>query len=179
MISKRVEKALNEQIAMEATASNTYLSMASWADSKGMEGAADFFYGHAEEEHVHMMKIVRFVNEVGGPAVIPSVGKPQMNYKSVKDVCEKAYKHECKVSQSIHKLVNLAREQNDHVTDEFLRWFVDEQREEEVLFMRVMDRIELIGEGGQSAYYIDKELGKIAAAEAAAEGSADADGGAE
>ena len=60
------------------------------------------------------------------------------------------------------------REENDHVVDEFLRWFVDEQKEEEVLFMRVMDKIKLIGEGGQSLYYIDKELNALNAASIAA-----------
>ncbi|MFT7590049.1 MAG: ferritin [Limisphaerales bacterium] len=175
MISIKVEKALNNQIAMEANASAVYLAMASWADHSGLEGAAQFFYGHSEEEHVHMMKIVRFLNEVGGCAVIPSVTKPKATFKSVKEACDLAYKHEIKVSKSIHKIVDLSRAENDHVTDAFLRWFVEEQREEEVLFMRVMDKINMIGSGGQSLFYIDNELGQIAAAEAAPAADAGAD----
>ena len=168
MISEKIEKPLNKQIAVEANAAFTYLSMASWADSNGIEGAAAFFYTHASEEHLHMMKIVHFLNEIGGKAVIPSVPQPAEKYESITEICRKAYKHEQQVSKSIHSIVELAREENDHVVDEFLRWFVDEQKEEEVLFMRVMDKIKLIGEGGQSLYYIDKELNALNAASIAA-----------
>jgi ferritin len=175
MISKTIEAALNQQIAMEAEASFTYLAMASWADTNGMEGAANFFYGHATEEHSHMMKIVHFVNEVGGHALIPAVPQPSGEFEDIRAICESAFAHEQKVSRSIHQLVELARTENDHVTDEFLRWFVEEQREEEVLFMTVMDKIKLIGSGGQSLYYIDKELSKLAAADAAASEAAPAE----
>ncbi len=168
MLSEKIEKALNKQIAVEANASFTYLSMASWADGAGIEGAASFFYTHAAEEHAHMMKIVHFVNEVGGKAVIPSVPQPAETYEGITEICRKAYKHEQQVSKSIHAIVELAREENDHVVDEFLRWFVEEQKEEEVLFMRVIDKIKLIGEGGQSLYYIDKELNALNAASVAA-----------
>ncbi len=168
MISEKIEKALNKQIAVEANAAFTYLSMASWADNHGIEGAAAFFYTHASEEHAHMMKIVHFVNEVGGKAVIPSVPQPAEAYDNITEICKKAYKHEQQVSKSIHAIVELAQQENDHVVDEFLRWFVAEQKEEEVLFMRVMDKIKLIGEGGQSLYYIDKELNALNAAALAA-----------
>ena len=153
MIYEKIEKALNKQIAVEANAAFTYLSMASWADSNGIEGAAAFFYTHESEEPLHMMKIVHFLNEIGGKAVIPSVPQPAEKCESITEICRKAYKHEQQVSKSIHSIVELAREENDHVVDEFLRWFVDEQKEEEVLFMRVMDKIKLIGEGGQFVLY--------------------------
>ena len=169
MISKKMEAALNKQIAVEAGAHFTYLSMATWADAQGLEGTANFFYQHAAEEHQHMMKIVHFVSEVGGRAIAPAVAQPESDYNDVIDACEKAYAHEQKVSASIHELVALAREENDFVADEFLRWFIDEQREEEVLFMRIMDRIKIIGTGGQSLYYIDKELARAHAEAAAAE----------
>jgi ferritin len=173
MISKKMEAALNHQIAVEAGAHFTYLSMATWADAKGLEGTANFFYQHAAEEHEHMMKIVHFVGEVGGQAKVPAVKQPESDYSDVVNACEKAYAHEQTVSASIHKLVQLAREENDYVADEFLRWFIDEQREEEVLFMRIMDRIKLIGTGGQSLYYIDKELARAHAEAAAAEAAAE------
>ncbi len=169
MISKKMEAALNEQIAVEAGAHFTYLSMATWADAQGLEGTANFFFQHAAEEHEHMMKIVHFIGEVGGRALVPAIKKPEEQYKDVLDACEKAYAHEQQVSTSIYKLVTLAREENDYVADEFLRWFIDEQREEEVLFMRIMDRIKLIGTGGQSLYYIDKELARAHAEAEAAE----------
>ena len=76
MLSKKLEKALNEQIRIEAESSQTYLSMASWAEVKGLEGVAGFMYGHSDEERMHMLKLVKFVNERGGHAVITDLKKP-------------------------------------------------------------------------------------------------------
>jgi ferritin len=65
----------------------------------------------------------------------------------------------------------LSKEENDPSTDVFLQWYVIEQREEEALMRSILDRIKLIGTGGQSLYFIDLEMEKINAATAAAEGS--------
>ena len=58
--------------------------------------------------------------------------------------------------------MELAKAEDDHVTTEMLRFYVQEQREEETLFQKVLDKIKLIGTGSQSLYYIDKELGSLA-----------------
>ena len=44
MLSEKLEKALNEQVRIEAESSQVYLSMASWAEGKGLEGIAQFMY---------------------------------------------------------------------------------------------------------------------------------------
>ena len=163
MISKKMEKALNEQLELEAAACFNYLAMASWCEKEGLEGAANFFYKHSVEENSHMMKVFSYINEVKGHALTPAVKQPKLEFKSVLDVCQIALKQEQKVSKAVHDLVELAVSEKDHVTNDFLRFFVDEQKEEEVLFQRVIDRIKLIGSGGQSLYYIDRELGTIAA----------------
>jgi len=79
------------------------------------------------------------------------------------------------VTASINKLVTLATKENDYATQTFLQWYVNEQREEEALMRTVLDRINLIGDGPQSLYFIDKEmeaLNKAAAAAEATEGGA-------
>jgi len=58
-ISKNMQKALNNQITLEASASNSYLSMASWCDVTGYEGGASFFYAQSEEERTHMLKFIQ------------------------------------------------------------------------------------------------------------------------
>ena len=78
------------------------------------------------------------------------------------------YEHEQKVTHSIHELVALSLEDKDHTTYNFLQWYVEEQREEEALMRSISDKIKLIGEGGQSLYYIDKEITAINKAELAA-----------
>jgi ferritin len=161
MISKEMEKALNEQIAMEGYASFLYLSMAAWCEKEGLEGCAKFLHRQSDEERMHMLKIFHYLSEVDGVAVTPAIKQPPLNYKSVRSLFESVYEHEQKVTNSIHKLVRESYDHNDHTTWNFLQWYVEEQREEEALMRTILDRIKLIGDGPQSLYYIDKEMEKI------------------
>lgn len=162
MIPKNVENALNKHLSQELNASLQYLSMASWCEIKGMDGAAQFFYGQAHEENFHFLKLFKYINDVNGHALVPKVGQPAADFESIYEICRKAYKSEQGVSKSIYSLVELSKAEDDHVTVEFLRFYVQEQREEETLFQSILDKIELIGEGAQSLYYIDKELAALA-----------------
>lgn len=171
-MTEKMEKALNEQIAKEGYASFLYLSMASWCEQRGMNGCAQFFYRQSEEEHMHMMKIFTYVLEMDGKAQSPEIKKPQSDFESIRAVFQSTYDHEKEVTQCIHDLVNLAVEQNDHATHNFLQWYVEEQREEEALMRDILDKINLIGDGPQSLYFIDKEVDTINKAAAKAEAGA-------
>ncbi len=160
-----MEKALNEQIAMEGNASNKYLAMSCWCDGMGLEGSATFFAQHAEEERMHMLKLVNYIQDVDGKAIIPAFVAPQSDYTDINEVVQTAYESEQKVTKSIYKLVDLALKENDHQTHNFLQWYVSEQLEEEVLMRKIIDKIKLIGEGARSLYYIDQELSNQAATE--------------
>ena len=162
-------KALNEQIALEGYASFLYLSMASWCDREGVEGCAQFMHRQSEEERMHMLKIFHYLSEVDAHALTPAIKQPPHEFESVKSMFEQVYKHEQKVTASINKLVKLSYEENDFSTLEFLQWYVEEQREEENLMRTILDKIKLIGDGPSSLYYIDQEIEKINAKEAAAE----------
>mgnify|MGYP000072881956 CR=1 FL=1 len=172
MISEKMEKALNEQIALEGYASQLYLSMAAWCDVQGLEGCTQFMHRQSEEERMHMLKIFHYLSEVDGRALTPGINQPPHEFESVRSLFEQVYQHEQKVTASIHQLVKIGYEENDHTTLNFLQWYVEEQREEEALMRTILDRIKLIGDGPQSLYYIDKEIEKVnqaAAAEAATE----------
>ena len=154
-------EALNEQLGKEAYASFLYLSMAAWLEHKGLEGAAQFMFRQSDEERMHMMKIFNYLLEMDQVAVVPKVDQPPKTYKSVQTIFSDAYKHEQGVTASIHKLVNLAIKENDHSTHNFLQWYVEEQREEETLMRTIIDKINLIGDGPGSLYFIDKEMEAI------------------
>ena len=109
------------------------------------------------------MKFFAYINEMGGHALVPELKKPQSNFTSIIEACEKSLSGEQKVTKSVYQIVDLARSEKDHATVEFLKFFIDEQREEEVQFKRLIDKINLIGSGPQSLYYIDKELEKVTA----------------
>lgn len=158
MLNKKLEDQLNKQVKLEAKASFLYLAMASWCEQKRLNGAANFYYAHAEEERMHMLKIFKFINEMGGHALVPDVKELETDFKSIKELVQRSLESEKNVTASVHKLTELAREEKDYGTYNFMQFYVDEQREEEVLFNSILDRIELIGEGGQGLYYIDKEL---------------------
>ncbi len=172
MISPTIQKALNDQIALEARASFLYLSMSVWCDAQGLEGCCKFMQRQSEEERMHMLKIFHYMSEVDALAITPAIDQVPVEFDSVKSMFEQVYAHEQKVSASIHNLVALSVQERDHNTDNFLQWFVEEQREEEALMRTILDKIKLIGDGPQSLYYIDKEVSAIndqAIKEAAAE----------
>lgn len=161
MLSKEMEKSLNEQIAMEGYASYLYLSMASWCEKQTLTGCAAFMFRQSEEERQHMLRIFHYINDVGEHAITPAIPQPPRKWSSIQGLFEEVYTHEKNVSASIDRLVAQSYDEKDHQTLAFLQWYVEEQREEEVLMRTILDRIRLIGDGPQSLYYIDKEVAAI------------------
>jgi len=169
MIPKRIEEALNQQIALEGYASYLYLSMASWCDYEGLEGCANFMHRQSQEEREHMLRIFKYMSEVNTHALAPAIPQPPHQFDSIRSIFEQVYAHEQKVTASINNLVTMSSEEKDHATTQFLQWYITEQREEEALMRGILDKIKLIGDGPQSLYYIDKEVEKINNRQAKAE----------
>ena len=106
-MNKRVEEVLNEQIEKEASSSQFYLAMASWAESNGLNGTAKFLYTHSDEERFHMLKLVKFVNERGGVAIIPGLSTPPKEFENIENVFQLLLEHELGVTASINNLVDI------------------------------------------------------------------------
>ncbi len=158
MLSKKIEQALNSQIIKEAHASNSYLSMASWCETQGLRGSASFFYAQSDEERQHMLKLVRYINETGGHALIQDIKEPKETYKSIKDVFELSLEQERGVTESINELVELTFSSKDYATFHFLQWYVEEQHEEESLFKSILDLINVAGTQEKNLLFLDKEI---------------------
>ncbi len=167
MLSKKVEEALNKQIRTEAESSQVYLSMASWAEVKGLEGVAGFMYKHSDEERQHMLKLIKFVNERGGHAHISDLSEPNASFGSFKDMFHQLYEHEIHVSASINELVHVTLKEKDYATHNFLQWYVAEQIEEEALARTILDKINLIGDDKGGLYLFDRDVQMITAESAA------------
>lgn len=161
MFNKKVEQALIKQIEVEAFSSQIYLAMASWAETQGLNGIATFLYTHADEEREHMLKLIRFVNERGGHAIIPKLGQPPKKYKSVLAVFEEVLAHEIKVTQEINNVVDITLQEKDYTTHNFMQWYVSEQIEEEALARSILDKLNLIGTENSSLYLFDRDLEAI------------------
>ena len=165
-ISTKMKKALNDQIALEASASNNYLAMASWCEVIGYQGAANYFYAQSDEERTHMLKIVHYLNDVGSTATIPATKAPVSSYKSLEGLIKTALKNEQIVTKAIHKMVEITQKEKDHSTYAFLEWFVNEQVQEETKFETLLQKFDLIGRDKLAINEIDKILATDAAAPA-------------
>ena len=161
MISNKMKSALNQQIKLEAESSQIYLSMASWSETEGLNGIADFFYSQADEERLHMLKLIKYVNERGGHAIIPPLNGPENTFASVRGLFEDFLKHEEDVSEKIHGLVDLSMTEHDYSTHNFLQWYVAEQIEEEALARTILDKLKLIGDDKGGFYMFDRDLVNI------------------
>jgi ferritin len=163
MISPKIEKALNEQVQLEAESSQIYLAMASWAEVEGLDGIATFLYHHSDEERMHMLKLVKFLNERGGHGVIPLLKAPPQKYKGIRELFKGILDHEIHVSAEINKLVDSCLKEKDYTTHNFLQWYVSEQIEEEALARKIMDKLKLIGDDKAGMYIFDRDIASLAA----------------
>jgi ferritin len=161
MISDKMRDALNAQIAKEGNASFLYLSMAAWCDIQGLEGCGKFFYKQSAEEHDHMMRMFNYMLEMDSEPRVPGIPQPKDSFGSIQVLFEEVFQHEKMVTASINDLVNIAIDEQDHTTHNFLQWYVMEQREEEATIRNILDKLRLIGDGPQSLYYIDKEVDSL------------------
>ena len=158
MLSQPLQEALNKQVLLEAASSQAYLAMASWADIQpGLQGVTEFFYQQSDEERMHMLKLVKYINERGGFAVVPALQQPIITFKSLKSVFEEFLRHEIGVSTSINELVHLAFQERDYATHNFLQWYVQEQIEEERVARVMNEKLELIGEDKSGLYLFDRD----------------------
>src|ERR1700761_6321860 len=114
MLTSKMQEALNAQVLMEAQSSQAYLAMGSWAEIQpGLKGVTQFFFRHSDEERAHMLKLIHYINERGGFAVIPALGQPVLTFVSLKAAFEQLYRHEVKVSESINNLVEISLAEKD------------------------------------------------------------------
>lgn len=162
MISKNIEKAMQQQIALEGYASAYYLSMASWMDVEGFEGTAAYLYKQSDEERMHMLKILHFINDNDGHAYVPKLDEPPKKFKDYHTCFKQILEQEQAVTTSIHELVNQALKERDHAAHNFLQWYVNEQMEEEKTVKSILNKLKIIGNDGSGIFLLDNELGKIA-----------------
>jgi ferritin len=157
-MNPHVESALNDQVQKEASSSQFYLAMASWAERNGLNGTAKFMYQHSDEERFHMLKLIHFINERGGKALIPSLEQPPKEFENLENVFELLLEHEIRVTESINNLVDICLQQKDYTTHNFVQWYVSEQLEEEALARTVLDKLRLIGGDKGGMYMFDRDL---------------------
>lgn len=160
MLSQKMEESLNKQVNAELYSSYLYLSMSAYFSEINLSGCAHWMRLQAQEELSHALKLYDYINERGGRPVLESIEAPRSSWSSPTEVFENVLSHEQKVTGLINDLVDLAIQQKDHATNNFLQWFVSEQVEEEASANEVLQRIRMTGNDGGGLFMLDQELGK-------------------
>lgn len=161
MLSEKIQEALNGQVEVEASSSQFYLAMASWAETNGLNGVAKFLYVHSDEERQHMLKLFKYINERGGRAIVPNLSKPSEDFESINFIFQSLYDHEVKVTSEINGVVELCLNEKDYTTHNFIQWYVAEQIEEEGLAADLLDKLKLIGGDKGGLYLFDRDLNSM------------------
>ncbi len=151
LISPELNAAINEQIGHELHASHQYVNIAAYFEGRALRVLAKMFYKQAEEEREHAMKFVRYVVEAGGEVAIPAVAVPKAKLGSVEEAVQLSLDWELEVTRRINALMDLAIQQNDHIGQDFLRWYVTEQLEE----VSTMDNLlKVVRQAGEKNLYM-------------------------
>jgi len=158
MINQEMEKALNSQLILEAKASMQYLAMASWAEVNGFNGVATFFYSHADEERMHMLKIMKFINERGGQAIVPSIEAVKTDFEDIQGLFHYFMHSEEIVTENVNKIVYESLQSKNFTVHNFMQWFVSEQMEEEALARTILDKLNIIGNDKSGLYLFDQDI---------------------
>lgn len=167
MLPKKVEAILNVQIKKEDYSSQLYLSMASWAENNGFEGVSNWLYAQAEEERMHMLKLIKYVNERDGVALIPGIETPPSDFGDIFQAFDQVLAHEKYISGSINEIVAVCIAENDFTTQSWIQWFVTEQIEEESSVKAIIDKLNLLGKN--NLYMFDRDIMSMRGGGAAAE----------
>lgn len=158
-LNTEVQEVLNKQINAELWSAYLYLSMSAYFESEGFAGFASWMRIQYQEESAHAMKMFNYVNERGGRVTLEPINEVPTEWTSVMDAFEDTYKHECLVTDLINNCVNVAIEERDHASVNFLQWFIDEQVEEEANVSTILDELKMAGTQGHALFMINKELG--------------------
>ncbi|AXT20624.1 ferritin [Flavobacteriaceae bacterium AU392] len=164
-MTPEIEKLLNDQVKYEANASIQYLAMASWADAKGYNGVAEFFYAQSEEERLHMTKLVKFINERSGNAIIPQIEQPDGEYQSLNALFELFLNSEIFVTEQINHIIYECLQHKDYNVHNFMQWYVTEQLEEESVARTLLDKLNIIGDDKSGQYLFDRDINTMISAQ--------------
>ncbi len=162
IISKSIENAFNEQINAELFSSYLYLSMSAYFTANNLTGFASWFAIQAKEEVEHAMKMYKFVLERGGKITLKTINAPKNDFKSALEIVDEAYKHELLVTSLITKLYETSLSEKDYASANFLKWFIDEQVEEEANTSQIVEWVKMTDGKASTLMMVDHQMSKRA-----------------
>jgi ferritin len=159
VLAKKVEEAMNAQLAEELQSAYTYLSMSAFFESESLPGFAHWMRAQAKEELDHAMRFYTFICDRDGRVQLDGLEQPPQEFASTLEVFEQALEHERSVTRSIADLYSFVVDEKDFAAQAWLDWFATEQVEEEKTVGQIVDSLRRIGDAGDALFFLDKELG--------------------
>ena len=159
MLNEKIEKAINAQINAEMWSAYLYLSMAAYCHANGNPGMGNWFEVQFQEEQDHAKILFNFIIRRNGKVELAPIDAVPTTWDSILSVFENTLMHEQKVTALINDLFALTTAENDYATQSMLKWFIDEQVEEEENAQTIIDNLKMIKDNGYGLYMLDKELG--------------------
>lgn len=160
MITEKMQEAINRQINAELWSAYLYLSMAMDAESKALEGIANWFFVQWLEEQDHAAIFQKYMNSQGAKVRLRTIAEVQQEWRTPLEMFKDTLSHEKEVTEMINALVRLAMEEGDFATFSRLQWFVDEQVEEEDSAAHQVAEFEKVGNDNSLLHKLDEVLGK-------------------
>ncbi len=165
-MKSNIVKLLNDQVTAELFSANLYLSMSAYFEEKGLKGFAHWMRMQFHEEQEHGLKIYDYLLDRGEEVELGALEKPQHKFDSVLEVMKLALDHEKKITAMINNIMEAAQNEKDFATTGLMRWFVDEQVEEESSVESIIQQLEMVGDSGSALYILDKDVMMLKTAEA-------------
>ncbi|MBU0954472.1 MAG: ferritin [Spirochaetes bacterium] len=160
MLSKKIVDRINLQINREMYSAYLYMAMSARQSEKGYNGIANWLMVQYHEEMFHAMKFYQYIIDQGGRPVLDKIDAPELKSDDVKEAFKYVLEHEQFVTSSIRELLELALAEKDYATENLVRWYVDEQVEEEKNANDILQNLDLLGENKQALFMLNVELGK-------------------
>ena len=156
----RFPAAVNEQVGREFAASQQYIAIAVYYDGQTLSQLAAHFYRQAVEERNHAMMLVQYLLDADHEVGIPGVEAPQTSFADASAPVALALEQEKRVTEQIVDLVKLARDEGDLVGEQFLHWFLQEQREE---VSSMSDLLQVVERGRDNLLLVEDHLARLGA----------------
>lgn len=158
MLSKNLSDEMNTQIKLELYSAYLYLSMAAHFEAANLPGFAHWMENQAKEEQEHALKFFEHINDRGGRVVLQAIEQPPVEFKSPLAIFEQVLEHEKSVTARINLLYSIAVKDNDYASQSFLKWFIDEQVEEEKNATHIVERLKMVKDSVAPLFMLDSML---------------------
>lgn len=159
MLSTKLQDLINEQINKEFYSAYLYLAYSNYCEDLGLDGFSNWYEIQAKEECDHAMLFRKFLMDNGVKVKLDKIEKPSFTLNTVFDVLDSGLKHERYVTKLINNIYEVAFEEKDYKTMQFLDGFIKEQVEEEKNAEDLMKKLSLFGNDSKGLYLLNQELG--------------------